>query len=417
MKADNLKMLLIVPPSRYDFYSYLGQVPNVDFYILFYVDEKDAASVPLPPFIKGQYFWSDYHTPKELLKKINPAKLIFFEIIDQRQISLIVTSNHLKYTTFYLEHGAAGDRETARLRSESGKLKHVLRSRIPSFVRRLTTTLKDVLLAKRFYFYSVSFLNGEAKKKYIKLPLLTLIFNPNKALMISKFKERIPGKSILFNRVNYEEFQLYTGVKEEQVTMDGVPFFDDFYTSQNDNSGPIIYLEHPLLEEGICGWTAEHHRKMAFSLSRFAETKKDKLIVKLHPRSSFALWESYQLESEYFQIIQQGNNFRDLYLNSKLILSYASSMVNGFLCAKKNVVLLGWHPQPHIFGADFSKTGLCHLSFNVEEINQKLQYWITHNLAENNIEKYDQFIKAFNYPFDGKATERIIRTLLTYEVS
>ena len=121
METKKEKILLIVPPLRQDFYKYLEQSPNVDFYILFFVKERDALGVQLPPFIKGQYFWSDYQTPKELLEKINPTKLVFFEIIDQRQISLIVTANHFNYPTFYLEHGAAGDRETARQRSEKGK--------------------------------------------------------------------------------------------------------------------------------------------------------------------------------------------------------------------------------------------------------------------------------------------------------
>jgi hypothetical protein len=416
MKTDKCKILLIVPPFRRDFYYYLEQSPNVDFYILYYVNEKEADDTPsLPAFIKGQYFWSHYKTPKELLEKIDPSKLIFFEIIDQRQISLIVTANHYNYNTFYLEHGAAGDRETARQRSESGKLNHVVFSRIPDITKRLTTSLNDALLSKKFYFYSLNLLRGSARKNYLQLPFLTLSYKLNKALMVCKFPERVPNKCILFNRVNFEEFQLYTGVTEENVSMEGVPFFDDFYSDRYGDSGPIVYIEHPLLEEGVCGWTAEHHKKIAFELFQCAEKYKEEVIVKLHPRSSLALWKSYKLQSDFFQIVQHGD-FNQVYLNSKLILSYASTLVTGFLCAKKNVVLLGWHPKPHIFGHDFSKYGLSHLSLNINDLKSKFEYWTNNNQAVINENKHEAFLKEFNYPFDGKATERVIKTITEHEV-
>ena len=412
----NLKFLLIVPPLRQDFYDYLERIPNADFYVLFFEHEKNAVGVTLPSFIKGQYFWSHYSTPKDLLEKIHPSKLIFFEILEQRQISLIITAKYYKYTTFYLEHGAAGDKETARQRSESGRLGHILFDRVPNIVKRLTKSSGHALLVKKFYFSSFFLLKKDSRTNFLRLPFLMLLYKPNKALMVCKFSERIPDKCILFNRTNFDEFELYTGATEANSTMDGVPFLDDYYRDRNDDSGSIIYIEHPFLEEGICGWTGEHHKKIALALFQFAERQKEKVLVKLHPRSSLSLWTSYNLTSDFFQIVQIGNFTKD-YLRSKLILSYASSLVSGFLCAKKNVVLLGWHPVPHVFGADFSQTGLCHLSMNVDDFHDRFNYWISNNLAISHADRNDEFIKAFNHPFDGKATERVIRTILEYEVS
>ncbi len=415
MKTEKIKILLIVPPARHDFYNYLEQTPNADFYILFFVTEKESQGVQLPSFIKGQYYWSDYQTPKDLLEKINPLKIVFFEILDQRQISLIVAANYYSYTTFYLEHGAAGDKETARQRSEVGKLKHVFFNRIPNVANKLTISFSDAFLVKKFYFSNLHLLKGVSKKKYAKLPLLMLSKKPNKALMLCIFPERIPQKCILFNHTNFEEFQLYTGVNEERVTMDGVPFFDKYYTDQNDISGPIVYIEQPLLEEEVCGWTPNHHQKIAFALKNFAEQLKEKIIVKLHPRSRKQIWDSYSLKSEYIDIVTNGD-YTDMYLKSKLILGYASSLINGFVCAKKNVVLLGWHPEPHVFGADFSKYSLCHLSLNINDLKLKFEYWINNNQAEINENRHEAFLREFNYPFDGKATERVIKTITEYDV-
>ncbi len=62
-----------------------------------------------------------------------------------------------------------------------------------------------------------------------------------------------------------------------------------------------------MLEDGICGWTQEHHKKIAINLKKFAEQSKEKIIVKLHPRSSKVLWDSYNFESKYFEVVKDGD--------------------------------------------------------------------------------------------------------------
>ena len=41
----------------------------------------------------------------------------------------------------------------------------------------------------------------------------------------------------------------------------------------------------------------------------------------------------------------------------------------------------------------------------------KMDEWVTNNKCINNEKSYDAFIKQFNDPFDGKASERIINLL------
>jgi hypothetical protein len=410
MQIKSGKILLIVPPHRTDFYNYLGQITDFRFCILFHVHKKNSENIKLPGFISEQYFWSDYNTPLELLKLINPEKLIFFEIIDQRQISLVITANHFDYQTFYLEHGAAGNKETSMLRSESGKISHILFNRIPNIAKRLSISLRDAYRVKKFYFSSFSFLEKTSRKKFLQIPGLMLLYNPNKALMKCLFRERVPKTNILLNKVNFEEFQLYTGINERDALMEGVPFFDSFYKNIEDHSGPVVYLEHPMLEDNVCEWTPEHHKKIALNLKKFAEEFKEKVIIKLHPKSNKRLWDSYDLASEFLSVEQEGDFFEH-YLRSKLILGYASSLMNGFLCARKNVVLLGWHPKSHIFGADFSATGLCHVSFTSEDLFSKFSYWLNNNLSCENQISYEDFLTQYNFPFDGKATQRVLSAI------
>jgi hypothetical protein len=411
--TKRLKILLVVTPERKDFYDYLSAASNTDFYILWYVKKKDAEFISLPSFISGQYFWGEYTTPFSLLEKIKPDRIIFFEIIDLRQIALIVAAKRKRISTFYLEHGAAGDKETAILRwDEKGFKTH----KLPYLKKRFLNFFWDVFKSKLFYYFVTGeFTSLRSYLKYFFLPFKMLKGSPNKILAHNKFPERVPDFSIVFNKANFEEYALYTGITETQAGFTGVPFFDSYYAGNLHEENHIVYIDHPYLEERILGWTAQYHTKISEALFSFAESNKMKLYIKLHPRSEIKRWLEYKFNPENVQILQAGD-FTELYLRAKLILGFSSSLMIGLLSARKNIVLLGWHPQPKIFGYDFSKTGLCHISLYPEDLLTKYKRWKEHNLTLENDSAYCDFLKEYNYPFDGKATERVIKAIMTNEI-
>lgn len=411
-----MKILAIVEPDRTDWYKYLTADTRNDYFLLWHETEADIPEeLRLNKFFKRIYSWSNFSTPKQLLKKIAPDRIVFFEIIDQRQIALLVTANKSGVKTFYLEHGAAGNKEAAIQRAEepdffSKTKKHYL-------LNRLKTGLGRLIKSKIFY-YSGSFnlSSFSSAIKYIRLPFSMLYNTPNKALANCIFPERTPFRSIVFNKPNFEQFQVYTGITEEKAVFTGVPIFDHFYSEAASESSHIVYIEHPYLEAGILNWTPEHHKKIAHILYDFGIKRRIKILVKLHPIADKSLWESYGFDSEYFEVVQAGDYTKEM-LSGKLILAYSSSLVNGFLCAQKNIVLLGWHPQPGIFGADFSKTGLCHVSLSLDDLETKYEYWISHNLSRGKEMEYNMFLQEFNFPFDGRAGQRVLEAITSDEIS
>lgn len=413
MSDKKLKIILIVQPNRKDFYSELKDWENADIYILWHVRQKDSKTDELPQFVKGQYYWGNYLTPYRLLRKIKPDRIVFFEIIDLRQIALIIAARSNRVSTFYLEHGAAGDRETANRRWNE---RSFLKDKLPQLASRFVRDFGDIISSKLFY-YSVykKFNSPHSYFKFFLLPFKMLAASPNKVLSNNIFPERIPDHAIVFNELNFEAFELYTGFDKQNALLTGIPFFDKYYRNKAAELDYVVYIEHPYLEFGLLSWNKEHHQKIADALNNFATTKKMKLYIKLHPFSKKSNWSEYLFNTEYVQIIQEGN-FEQLYLDAKLILGFSSSLITGLLCAKKNIVNLGWHPDPQIFGADFSKTGLCHVSFSVDELETKFEYWASHNLAKENGALYEKYLNQYNYPFDGKATERVINAITGHEV-
>jgi hypothetical protein len=408
-----MKILLIAFPPRVDLFNYLTNDKINNYEVLWFENEKEfvKTDVKLNSLFCKQHFWNNYSTPKALLKDIKPDRIVFMEIIDQREIALIVAANKFNIPTFYLEHGSAGDKETAIKRQITSKNESLKRFK-NIFLRKIFISFIHAIRVKYFY-YSNTFSNFDSLtnyKKYLKLPFLMFWYLPNKALSDCIFYERVPKKSIVFNKLNFEEYQLYTGISEEGAVFTGLPFYDEYYYLNYINKDYIVYIEHPMLESGLLEWDKQHHEKIANTLLQLAVTKRVKIYVKLHPSSDLSLWTSYMNQSPFFEIIQSGN-YMDLYLSSKLIIGYSSSLITGFLCAKKNVVNIGWHPTPQIFGIDFSKYKICHQSLDISEITVNLDYWINTNLAEVNRDAYKTFISLFNNPFDGKASERVINCI------
>ncbi len=410
-----MKILLIVEPEREDWYHYLKSDNSNEYLLLWHESSKDIPDwLKRDTFFKKVYDWQRFITPVRLLKEIKPDRIVFFEIIDQRQIALLVTANKKKVKTFYLEHGAAGDREAAIMRANEPHF--FLNIKKNYLLNRFKNGLGRLIRSKIFY-YSANFKVASfgSMIKYARLPFSMLFNTPNKTLANCIFPERTPFRSIVFNQPNFKQFQVYTGISEDSAVFTGVPLFDTYYNKKKIDEGFISYIDHPYLEEGLLGWTAEWHKMLADKLMVFAKSVQKKILVKLHPRSDIGLWKSYNLDPTYLEIVQKGD-LTDRLLSSRLILSYSSSLVNGFLCAQKNLVLLGWHPAPGIFGADFSKTGLCHVSLYPDELNSMFSVWVDHNLSLENRPGFEKFLKEFNYPFDGKAGKRVIETITGNEV-
>ena len=410
-----MRILMIVEPDRTDWYHYLAKDTQNEYYLLWYESESEiTAEVRQNKFFKKIYSWEFFATPKQLLNKIQPDRIVFFEIIDQRQIALLVTANKAGIKTFYLEHGAAGNREAAIQRAN--EVGFFIKTKKDYLINRFKTGFGRLIKSKLFYYSACLKLSSWASTiKFIRLPFSMLFNTPNKALANCLFPERMPYRSIVFNKPNFEQFQVYTGITEEKAVFTGVPIFDNYFSKHYILGSHISYIDHPYLEEGVLNWTPEYHFKIAEQLFQFAKSRELKVLVKLHPRSDLSIWKSYGFDPAYLEVVQVGD-FTKRLLQSKLILSYSSSLVNGFLSAKKNVVLLGWHPKPGIFGSDFSKTGLCHRSLSPDDLENKYDYWLEHNLAQDNENKYQEFLKEFNYPFDGQAGERVIEAIISDEV-
>jgi hypothetical protein len=397
-----LRILLIADVRRPDSFRYLIEKGNEHFEWIILWQYKAPAKEFLPGV--SMIGWSDFATPCTLIDQVKPDKIIFFETIDMWQIPLIVHAKKRKVTTAYLAHGVYASIEAAKKRFNENPGEKSFRA----YARKLYKSFFSILKTRFYYYAALKDLNSiRSMFQYLLLPVFFKFYSPIEALSKTKFPERTPDYALLFCNNNVPYFKLFNQLHTDRIINTGVPLFDKFYNSGRVEEDYIVFIDHPYLEINILGWSDEFHRKVAESLYNFSEANNIKLIIKLHPVSDIQNWKRYNFQKGNVEVIQ-ANVPEELYLKAKLILGYSSTLLIGFLCAQKNVVLLGWHPTPQVYGVNFYETGICHISYDASDLQTQYQLWLSHNMSLQNKKEYDTFLKHFNYPFDGKAGERIL---------
>lgn len=404
------KILLVAPPCRRDFYAYLEH-DSCNMYEQLWFDspaDMDEHQISAPPFVRRTLFWGDYRTPKQLLASVRPDKVVVMEMVDLHQIALIATARKIGIPTIYLDHGAAGDRETYIRRMHSEPT--FFRQKLARMLRR-PGALWSFLKTRAFYLSATRACSPDSKLAYILLSFRLISRPVMQALHATRFPERNPEHFIIFSRANADQYSLCYDLDGNAVHRTGVPNFDPFFRASAPTLGRhLIFIDHPYLESDLYGWSEDHHRRLARNLESLARTHGMLVYVKLHPASDLARWMSYGMDPNHVRVLQSGD-FTDLYLSASLIIGFASSMLTGFLCARKNVVLVGWHPEPELIGSDFSTYDICHVSLDMERAASVLPYWLSHNRCEENSAGYEAFVAKFNAPFDGRAVERILTVI------
>ena len=400
--AEAKKIVLYGCDERIDIYSYLEK-DTYNTYSILFSKKPNNRNLKSSDFIVSIYYQEDYLTPQKLLNHIKPDVIVFFEIFDFYQIAIAIAAKKKGIKTIFLDHGSVTNSRNY-IKNNTLKLKEITFNKWKSILFQIPSIIKSRI----FYFATLPFISKKSLVNYLTLPHFIYKYTNAKALNLNPFPEKDAGAYILFNKNNYIHYNYLYHINQYNVSYSGIPTFD--FLQKTEEHEHIIYIDHPYFELNLLGWDENHHHKIALALNSFSENKKKMIYVKLHPRSDINIWNSYALNSSYIKIIQTGN-FESLYANAKMVLGYSSSLIPGFLSARKNVVLLGWFPiDKEIKGLeDLSSMNICHLSLEIDDLNTKYSLWERENKAKKNTRAYKEFLNKYNFPFDGKATERIIK--------
>ncbi len=392
-----MKIVIVCEATRPDLFSFLLNDNRLEVSILTSKKNHELLNC-------RQYGYHEFNRPEHLFQTINPDKIVFYEIFDIIQVAICIEANYLNIPSVFLEHGISGSIDFYNFQ-EKNKAERFIQKSIKALVH-----LKG-FIKNRMFFYSVLFKTKNISK-ILKFYLYLELYGPFYALRRVPFLERIPQRFILFskNNLNYKNSIYHFLSFHNKVSFVGNPHIDK-YSGQESNY--FVFIDDPYLEQNLNNWTKEFHQNMVDAIYRWSNHNQVQLVIKLHPTSNIENWQREDMPQN-IKIVQKDSaeNLNRLYAESKMIIGFSSTLLVGFLSNQKNVVLLGWHPEPQIYGVDFSKYGICHTSFDMEDLHSKWNYWLENNLSISNLEGYQMFLDEFNAPFDGQAQKRIIEEII-----
>ena len=84
------KILLVAPPDRKDFYDFLEKDKTNSYHLIWFDNKGQFESLKssLASFIREQHYWADFASPQQLIKKLQPDKIVLMEMIDLHQKGL-----------------------------------------------------------------------------------------------------------------------------------------------------------------------------------------------------------------------------------------------------------------------------------------------------------------------------------------
>lgn len=393
-----MKVLLITFPERVDLINFFASDQENDYFLLNYSTNKTSGSNI--SFLKGSENINDHKFISKWVKKINPDRIVFFESSDIRLVFLNIIFTSLGYKLVFLDHGIREIKSMQFVRSIEKEVMKNNEDHLKVIPKKKTLLLffETIYHLPRKQFFSLCKILVDFLGHWNKERLFNKLLNLGNSFW----------RQIIYCTNNLEVISLTVKIEEDKVFYTGFPSSDSYFPlKKNDDSDYIVFIDHPYLETGI--YTIEQHRKIVIALKELSLSKEKKIFVKLHPKTIVENWSQYDLGSN-LEIV---SDFPppSFYLNASMIISFSSTMLINFLSKKKNVVLLSWYLDESHLGNDFSKLGVCHLSNNLDDLKVKFDYWISHNLAEEDLNNWEMFIKLFNYPFDGKATKRVLEAI------
>lgn len=393
-----MTILLVSFSERLDLIDFFRQDSSNSYYLLDY--SNHASDTSSADFLKGTTRLSELSDVKAFARELRPDRVVFFETSDIRLSCLNILFRSLAIPVIFLDHGLRDKKihQYVRAIEEQRAIADNPQVKLPA---RKTATL---------FFHAMKAL--KAKDQLRVLVRFVFAFSRSGRSRLFNYMLRMGNyfsKVILYSPNSLEVVSLTVRVDDDNLCYTGFPPTDSYYSLPvQELANRIVFIDHPQLEAGLIN--DQQHEEIARAFERTAKRHNCSILVKLHPKSNPQNWLRYQLDP--LITIEQGFPPPSFYLAASLIISFSSTMLVSFLSKKKNVVLLSWNLGEEHMGVNFAKMGVCHYSDKIQDLEQSWGDWLATNLCESRPDRWAEFIKAFNYPFDGQATRRVIQNIV-----
>lgn len=375
---------------------------DFEFIYLFYMTREEEQQV----FTENRrIFYTDFSSPRQLLKKIRPSKVIFMGLDGLQTIGLNIQARKMGIPTYFMAHGSA----TLSLddyRDFRFAPRNIIRE---SFSKKLGSWW--------FTFWWITKALGAryigALPQLMKFQVSRLKMHPLLAMAKWKSVHRRPDRYIVFSE---EDVKFYSDLddssRDDFTVLGNLEITSAIKLAEHrgvTEDGYLLYIETPLSviegnEFDINKLTIEEVNGLISSMNNYAMHRGWKLIVKLHP---YSFSNSFFIKHPNIHY-EKGSEKEALILGANAIVFYNSSLSIPSLFFKPcSMFLIG---EADEFQSVLRSTGICQVLDYKTLINDpgSLRFEKPSGEARSAfIEKY------IGKGADGKGLERLKETLLS----
>lgn len=213
-------------------------------------------------------YWDNYSSPYQLLKEVQPDKVVFMNIDDGTyQVALNIACKHTGVPTYILDHGMRTfvDHPGNPSQFEPSKvkpLKFLFSSLRPGNLHYLPHMLK--LISYKLY---------QRNQVWTDPYLIPL---------------KRPSYYLLYTRSNARFFINRDKAPADRIKLTGDPSVDVFFSTEVSKTHPdqgkyYLLLDQPLLKSKLNYLTLDQRTEFLLKLRDFCVSQGKKLVIKLHP--------------------------------------------------------------------------------------------------------------------------------------
>jgi hypothetical protein len=391
MRKKNI--LLNWESSRADLMEpFIALKDDFNFSVIWY---KEAPDHPKKhPF--EEYYFGDFKTPYQLLRKVQPDIIIFFGVHSFPQIALNAAARNKGVTTYTMHHGVFSSNLSAitQMRRDMGIVKKKKKF--------------NSLASFYFYFSALKGRNWKEFSRYIAFPYLHYKYGSVEALKKSVFPARLPSKFIQLsphNAIVYKEMNHLNN--DDPFIYIGHPWFDKFLQEVRvekplENQSPYwLLIDFPNIEQNIGFKKVGAAVKTEFykTLSACAKADGCRLKVKLHPAGYNS---TYNYQDENMDLLKETDILQQV-RGAARCFSFYSTLLIPIIYIKHHCIVfdmgldIGLQRELIELGV---VTSLNISGFTCQQLTAPVN-------ANQNEAAYKEFIQRYLYKTDGQATSRL----------
>jgi hypothetical protein len=341
-------------------------------------------------------YWDDFNSPYELLRKVQPDKILFHDIESFIQVSLNIAARNKGIPTLVLEHGLRGAYE--------------IDIALNSFSAKDTSAGSEIIAEKkakssiRFYLRSFRSKNIVSLFYFLLFPFIRRKYGLALGLYKCRFDLRTADLYINFTDHNASYIMKRDGVNIHKIISIGNPCFDELFKYLE--KGPYkpgdyyLLIDAPYCEQSIFNMKKEAKAAFYKKLNAFCLFHNARLKIKLHPHSYEA---DYLPEHSNIEYLRECNIAELLgHTRGCFLLNLSTLSPLALYYSKCLYFNTGINPYDKEL-IESSFVPACNFnSFEPDELK----------FRESTIREKEVIKKDYLYATDGKATERLKQILL-----